>query len=630
MTIFQLAEDLPSRHDHLAYSSAENVMDRGSPEQALPTPVPDEELPIPVNPTRILENVSVADYFVAQLETEGTNAVFGVPGGNIAAFQQSLRKHPEIRFVIASHEGGAAFMADGYARATGKLGVCLVTAGPGVTNALTGIASAHLDQVPLLAISGQIPTNRFGLGAIQESTEINGVETVGLLGHACQLSLRVGEPQVFPRMMAHAMRTAFGLPGGAVHMSVPANLARQPIERAALPSSRQSYRAQAPSASMRDIALAFEILRRAERPLIFLGAGARDALTTLGEEFTAFVHRHRIPVASSMRGKGLFSERDPLCLGVMGMAASKRAAVYLQDGVDVMLVLGSRVGDWASRSFHRDFEAIKTVIHVDIDPTAIGQFLPAALPIVGDVKSVVAGLCDLGQRTKPRRSDSLEQWLLTHEPVPVPDLANGTPHDGALKPQQVMAELDRHLSPSMDIYMDMGNCTGWATHCLHIVPPTRIFYPGGLSSMGWSCGAVIGGKIGCPDRTALALVGDGSFLMNGTELMTASRHKVGTVTLILNDDYLGMVNHGEHAQEPHYSLDDKFYSLGGPDLIRFSESLGARTYMARRPGDIDLALAHAIQRADLDGQPQVIVARIDHRVPPPYGERFTAVAGDAH
>lgn len=628
MTISQLAEKLPFQDifdpQAEAFDGHEPAPSAGS------DPASDNLFPIPGSPTRSLENISVADYFIAQLETEGTDAVFGIPGGNIAAFQQSLRRHPSIRYVIASHEGGAAFMADGYARATGKLGVCLVTAGPGVMNALTGIASAHLDQVPVLAVSGQIHTSRFGLGSIQESTGINGVDTVGLLRHATKLSAHITEPQTLPRIMFHALNAAFGFPGGAVHMSIPSDVARQPIEKATLPATRNSYRAQVPAAPMREIAVAFEVLRRAKRPLIFLGSGARNALEAMGEEFAAFVHRHRIPVASSVRGKGLFSERDPLSLGVMGMAASRKATAYLKDGVDVMLVLGSRLGEWSSRSFHQDFEAVKTVIQVDIDPTAIGRFLPVALPIVGDVKSVISGLCRLGMQAQAYRSDSREKWLLTHGLQPLSVLANDTSDGGTLKPQEVMAELERHLKPSMDIYVDMGNCTAWAAHCLHIVPPTRIFYPSGLSSMGWSCGAVVGGKIGRPDRTALSLTGDGAFLMNGNELLTAARYKVGTVTLVLNDNYLGTVNHGEHAQEPQYSLDDEYYSLGGPDLIRFSESLGARTYIARRPGDIDLALTHAIKRADLDGQPQVIVARIDHRVPPPYGERFTAVAADAH
>lgn len=571
------------------------------------------------------ETLTVAQGVLERLEAEGVDAVFGIPGGNIAAFQQELRDHSSIRFIIAAHEGGAAFMADGYARATGKLGVCLVTSGPGVTNALTGIASAHLDEVPLLVISGQVATDRFGLSAIQESTAASGIETAAMLSHATSFSMSVVDAQSFPRLFTKALRTALNAPRGAVHLSIPSNVSRQSFPKAHL--SANSLHMRSPSASSDDIRAAFALLQDAKRPLILLGSGARDAMVEMEKELRAFVHRHCIPVASSLRGKGLYSERDPFSLGVIGTAADPRAEAYLRYGVDVLLVLGSRLGEWTSRSFHPHFQAVEKVIQVDLDPRAMGQFLPVSLPIVGDAASVIQGLCKLGKAVPPRISFLREGDFANALPV----ISSITPDsEERLHPAVVMSELDTMLRPDMDIYVDMGNCTGWATHCLRIVPPARIFYPSGLSSMGWSCGAVVGGKAGRPDRVALALTGDGSFLMNGTELLTAARYKIGTVTLVLNDNYLGMVNHGERAQVGHYSLDDDFYALGNPDLVQFAESLGARAYKARQPGDVARLLAQAIEHARQDRQPQVIVAEIDHRIPPPYGERFKAVAGDGH
>lgn len=579
--------------------------------------------------TRTLENASVADCVLAHLESEEVDAVFGIPGGNIASFQQALRKHGGIKFVIASHEGGAAFMADGYARSTGKLGVCMVTAGPGATNALTGVASAHLDQVPLLAISGQVATDRYGLSAIQESNDVNGVNVTEVFRHSCASSTSIVDAQSFPRLLQRSLRIAQGLPGGAVHLSVPSNISRQRIERVTLPASRGAFRTRPPVAAFEDMRSAFALLRTARRPLIFLGSGAREALGTHAEAFNAFVTQHGIPVATSLRGKGLFSEREPLSLGVLGMAGSKRAEAYLREGVDVMLVLGSRLGEWASRSFHKYFNAIRHVIQVDVNPSSIGSFVPVHLPIVADVGSVVAGLCELGQMIGPssgaRVRERWEQVLALKEPAVAVRAPEG---EGMVKPQQLMAELDKHLGPDMDLYIDMGNCTGWATHCLHIAPPARIFYPCGLSSMGWSCGAVIGGKVGRPDRSALALIGDGSFLMNGTELATAARHRVGSVMLVLNDNFLGMVNHGERAQDCSIPLEDEFYGLGNPDLEAFSQSLGAKAYTVNAPGQLDALLPEVLRRADADRQPQVIVAHIDYREVPPYGDRFAAVASN--
>jgi acetolactate synthase-1/2/3 large subunit len=565
---------------------------------------------------RRVEDISVTDCVVAHLEAEEVDAVFGIPGGNIAAFQQALRQHGGIRFVIASHEGGAAFMADGYARATGKLGVCLVTAGPGATNALTGVASAHLDGVPLLAISGQVATDRFGLNAIQESTGTHGVNTVEMFRQACAVSTGIVDAQSFQRILARALRVVNGLPGGAAHLSIPSNIARQRIRHATVPTTRGAFRARPPAASPEDLDEAFQLLR--------------EALATHGEAFTAFVSEQGIPVATSLRGKGLFSEREPLSLGVLGLAGSRRAEAYVREGVDVLLVLGSRLGEWASRGFNKHLQSIDSVIHVDANAAHIGQFLPVRLPIVADVGSVVRGLAERGRRSGPPRGDRLrERWTRMVEPREPVSNPRAPQAEGMVKPQQLMAELNAHLRPDMDLYIDMGNCTGWASHLLRITPPTRIFFPCGLSSMGWSCGAVIGGKMGRPERAAVAITGDGSFLMNGAELLTASRYRVGTVTLVLNDNFLGMVNHGEHAQDTTVPLEDDFYGLGDPDLASFAESLGARAYTVDGPGQLAALLPEVLRRADELGQPQVIIARIDYREVPPYGDRFAAVASDA-
>ncbi|RYZ34636.1 MAG: thiamine pyrophosphate-binding protein, partial [Myxococcaceae bacterium] len=297
--------------------------------------------------------------------------------------------------------------------------------------------------------------------------------------------------------------------------------------------------------------------------------------------------------------------------------------------VDVLLVLGSRLGEWASRSFHKYFQSIHHVIQVDVEAANIGQLLPVRLPIVADAGSVVTGLAELGQMIGPSSGARVqERWaqvMALHEPTPV---VNAPQAPGMVKPQQLLAELDQHLSPEMDLYIDIGNCTGWTSHLLHVSPPSRIFYPTGLTSMGWSCGAVVGGKIGRPERAAVSVVGDGAFLMNGVEVLTAARYRVGTVTLVLNDNALGMVNHAEHMQDRDYPLEDEFYGLGNPDLERFAESLGAKVYTVDGPGQLDALLPEVLRRADASGQPQVIVAHIDYREVPPYGDRFAAVASD--
>lgn len=579
---------------------------------------------------RTLEGATIAEYVVEQLHGEGVDTIFGIPGGNISPFLGVLRDHPEVRFVIACHEGGAAFMADGYARASGRIGVCLVTAGPGATNALTGVASAHLDGVPLLAITGQVPTDRYGLSAIQESTDEGGVNTVEIFRHATAYTASIVDARSFERLFTRALNVAAAVPRGAVHLSFPANVSRHRLERASLTARSDGRRPAPPAAPLEEVAAAFALLREAERPLLFLGSGAREAMAAHGPELAELARRFAIPVATSVRAKGIFPEDDPFSLGVLGMAGSGHAEAYVREGVDVLMVIGSRLGEWASRSFSRHLRAARAVIQVDANPAVIGQFIPPRLPIVADAASVVAGLLARGRAETPDAREAARAARIGRLQAEVPFLADAEAARSEafpLKPQRLMAELNRHLRGGTDVYVDMGNCTGWATHCLRVSPPVRVFTPCGLSSMGWSCGAVIGGKLARPENAAIALVGDGSFLMNGAEVNTAARYGVGAVWLVFQDDYLGMVNHGEHAQSGAHPLDDSFYSLGSPDLVAFAESLGARAHLVERAGELDALLPEVLRLADEEGRPQVIVARIDFREVPPYGDRFESVGG---
>jgi len=375
---------------------------------------------------------------------------------------------------------------------------------------------------------------------------------------------------------------------------------------------------------------AFDLLRGASRPLLYLGSGAREAMLAHGEAVRELAHRFALPVATSVRAKGIYPEDDPFSLGVLGMAGSARAEAYVRGGIDVLMVVGSRLGEWASRSFSRHIRAARAVIQVDANPAVIGQFVPPLLPLVADAGSVLGYLGELGRVETPGAGTEERLATLDALRASVPFFAEPEKASSdafPLKPQRLVSELNGHLRGGMDVYVDMGNCTGWATHYLRVAPPARVFTPCGLSSMGWSCGAVIGGKLARPENAAIALVGDGAFLMNGTEVNTAARHGVGAVYLVFNDDYLGMVNHGEHAQTGAHPLDDPYYALGGPDLAAFAESLGARAHVVERAGELDALLPAVLRLADEERRPQVIVARVDFREVPPYGDRFESVGG---
>lgn len=574
---------------------------------------------------------TAADHILRYLADQGVEAIFGIPGGHISPFLGALRRQDRIRFVIARHEGGAAFMADGYARASGRPGVCLVTAGPGVTNALTGVAAAHLDGVPLLLLSGQVPTNRFGLGAMQESTGEVGVDVVATLRHASAFSAPLVDPRSLGRQLGRAFAVLGRRPGGAVHLSIPANLAREPIDHAEVSrwrrwEERRTPKTLAPRTVTQRVLLR---LTGAQRPLVYLGSGAREALGQVGEAFLEWAESHGIAVVTSPRAKGIVSERSAVALGAYGLGGSQHAEHYLRRGVDALLIVGSRLGEWSSNNFSRDLGA-DFVAQVDLDEASIGRVLAVDLPIVADAESFLGDLLQLAASGPPPDGTALArlrelatlQAEVPRQIAPTATVDDSTP----AKPQRVMAALDRHLTGTIDLYVDIGNCAGWASHCLQVAPPARVFVPYGLSTMGWSCGAVIGGKIARPERRALALLGDGAFLMNGAELSTAAKHQIGAVYLVLDDDALGMVNHGEHLQTGH-PLDDGYYGLGNPDLAAFARALGADAHVADTATAVDDALDAAFAAADAHHRPQVIIARIDPREVPPYGERFRAVGG---
>lgn len=569
--------------------------------------------------------VSAVDHFLDSLHAEGVDAVFGVPGGHISALTQALRRQQRVRYFIANHEAGAAFMADGYARAGGKLGVCTVTAGPGATNAITGVASAQLDNVPLLLLSGQTATDRFGQSAIQESTPENGINTVEMLRHCTASSTLVSDVRSFPRLLARAMRTAYSKPAGAVHLCLPANIGNQPIPAGTKIPPVSSTR-HAHNACVEETRAVLNMIRRAKRPLLYLGSGAREAMPGLHEALSQFIETHCLPTVTSVRGKGLLDEDHPLSLGVYGIGGSARADRYLEHGVDLLVVIGSRLGEWSSKGFSAALHAIPTLVQVDLKLANIGQTRPAQVPIVAEAGAFLRTLISLARDLRAPAPDARRfEEIAQLQSLPRPQ--EQSIEDDTLKPQHVMRELNRILRPDTDLYVDMGNCTAWAANYLCVRPPARIFIPCGLSSMGWSCGAVIGGKIARPERRAVSLVGDGAFLMNGSEIGVAAKYGIGTVTIVLQDNYLGTVNHGERASADRaYSIDDPYYSLGTLDLEAFSRALGARSHGVRRPSQLWPCLADAFERAEADKQPQVVVAHIDHRVCPPYGDRFSSVA----
>jgi acetolactate synthase I/II/III large subunit len=577
----------------------------------------------------VVEGRTVAEMLVRIIEYAEIPFVFGIPGGFIAPLLKRLRSSSSVIFVIGRQETGCAFMADGFARMTGKPGVVFVTSGPGALNALTGVACAQMGHSSVMLISGQNPVAHAGLGALQEATSA-GVDIVEVFRHATAMSELVGSPKTFRSRVLQAARLCAGLPRRAVHLSFPLDVLGAELDDLEMPRAPGSYALATPVPDPARVRAAFDALVAAKRPLILLGAGCRDALRDQPLRRAALarvVGKLGIPVVTSVQGKGLFPESDPRSFGVHGICGSKQADAYVAaERPDVLMVIGSSLGEWPTKSWDPTWVPAQTLIHVDLDPAVIGRTYPATNGIVGDAAHAIDGLIAHGDAAPPNplRGTLLDRAKAATSPFSKPerrDLA-GAP----IAPQRLMRELNVAMPPRTSLFIDNGNCIAWAVHHLQIDPPTEILLSTAMASMGWANGAVVGAKLGAPDRTCICLTGDGSFLMNGVEISTAARYRVGAIWIVLYDNSLGMVNHGEHVTgNQAYPLDDPHYDLGNPDVVGFARALGAEACWIERPGELGPALASAIARADTACVPQVIAARIDPRELPPILDRFEAI-----
>ncbi|HEQ71831.1 MAG TPA: thiamine pyrophosphate-binding protein, partial [Spirochaetia bacterium] len=505
-----------------------------------------------------LRNVTCADILLRYLELEGVEYVFGVSGGTIIAILQSLQKSSAVKFIMVKHEGGASFMADMYARVSGKLGVCLSTAGPGATNMLTGVACANQDRVPLLAITGQPSTHTIGKGAVQESSGF-GIDTVGIYGQFTGASNSIMDAAVFQQILTKTLRLAQSEYRQAVHVSIPSNVSSTVFPRFAVHTHRKQYRASHTAFDPELINRAASLLATARNPVILIGSAFSDpdagaALQTIAETLEC-------PVAATPKGKGAFPESHPLSLGVFGFAGNLSAKKYLRSkDIDLLLVIGSRLGEWTTESWDPRIFPTHYLIQIDYDSRNIGQNFPVSLGIVGDINRAVRELA--GQLKKQTSSASLEIRVQRerdhknrqHKVVTLKEKTGLYQHpekmtsdQTPLKPQRLIRDLNECLERDAVILADAGNAYAWALHYLTINPPQRFVIALGFASMGHAAAGVIGAALAAPGRQTIAVVGDGSMLMNGSEVHTAVEYGIPVVWLVLNDAGWGMVAHGNRA-----------------------------------------------------------------------------------
>lgn len=538
-----------------------------------------------------------AQAIIACLEAEGVDTVFGYPGGQAIKIYDALYDSKKIHHVLARHEQGATHEADGYARATGKTGVVIVTSGPGATNTVTGIATAYMDSVPLVVITGQVPRSVIGTDAFQES-DIVGI-TMPIVKHSYLLQSCEDMTKTFREAFYIANS---GRPG-PVLIDIPSDLSgsemvfEYPVD-VNIPSYKPTVKGNA-----RQIRQAAGLLRNAKRPILYIGGGIISSHAE--RELREVAEMLQIPVVVTLMGKGAFPASHPLNLGLVGMHGS-RYANYAVTNCDLLFAVGARFSDRVTGRLS-DFAPHAKVVHVDIDPAEIGKNRTPQIPIVGDARVVLAGLEE--QLKQEPCEPQTEEWLKQIEQwrKQYPFYSPGvTAESGAISPEGAMDLLSNLLGPENSIVTtEVGQHQMWAAQHIQTEEPRTFLSSGGLGTMGFGFPAAIGAKVASPEKQVVCIAGDGSLQMNIQEMATAAIEGINVKVLLVNNSALGMVHQWQNL------FYDKRYSETllpeTPDFVKLAQAYNWQAERVSDPQELEAAMKRLLD-ADC---PALLDMRID-------------------
>lgn len=526
------------------------------------------------------KTMSGAQAIIASLEAEGVDTIFGYPGGQAIKIYDALYDSKKIRHVLARHEQGATHMADGYARATGKVGVVLVTSGPGATNTVTGIATAFMDSVPLVVITGQVTRGVIGTDAFQES------DIVGITMPVVKHSFLLQTCDDLTRTFREAFYIASTGRPGPVLIDIPSDLSGSQMvfhypDSISIPSYKPTYKGNA-----KQVRQAANLIESAKRPLIYAGGGIVSSHACA--ELTQLAEHMRIPVVTSLMGKGAMRCSNPLNLGPVGMHGSKYANMAVTE-CDLLIAVGARFSDRVTGKVS-EFAPHAKIIHIDIDPAEIGKIIDPAVPIVGDAKVVLGAICD--RLAKDGAAPIDQEWEKTvfswrdRWPFYAADFAD---YPDKIAPEIVLSKLSDKLDPEASIVTtEVGQHQMWAHQNIHREHARTFISSGGLGTMGFGFPAAIGAQLGCPQDQVVCIAGDGSFQMNSQEMATAAINRVPLKVVIIDNRALGMVH---QWQSLFYDHRFSFTELdANPDFVKLADAYGWQAMRIEHPDQVDEAL----------------------------------------
>ncbi len=525
--------------------------------------------------------LSGAQILMKALKDEGVDTIFGYPGGAVIDIYDELVK-TDIRHVLVRHEQGAVHAADGYARAAGKVGVCLVTSGPGATNTVTGIASAYMDSIPMVVITGQVPRGLIGNDAFQE------VDIVGITRPCTKHNYLVESTESLARIIKEAFYIARSGRPGPVLVDIPKDVVNMRIHyKEPAKINMRSYNPTI-NPNKRQLQKVVSLVEKARRPVIFAGGGI--ILSKASEELTRFARHAQIPVTTSLMGLGAFPGSDPLWLGMIGMHGTYRANMSTSE-CDLLIAIGVRFDDRVTGKTDA-FAAQAEIVHIDIDPTSIRKNIPVTVPVVGDCRAALTTLNEmLGEADLNGIADKRQKWFARIEEWKA--LSRLAYQQGeVIKPQYVVEKLYELTKGDAIITTEVGQNQMWAAQFYHFNQPNHFITSGGLGVMGFGLPAAIGAQIAQPDRLVVDIAGDGSIQMNIQEMATAVQCCLPVKVVILNNGYLGMVR---QWQELFY---DKRYACTcmdhAPDFVKLAEAYGAVGLRATTPDEVEAVLKRGL------------------------------------
>lgn len=517
-----------------------------------------------------------AQILLESLKREGVDVLFGYPGGAVIDIYDELSRHPDLRHVLVRHEQGAVHAADGYARASGKTGVCLVTSGPGATNTVTGIATAHCDSIPMVIITGQVPTRMIGNDAFQE------VDIVGITRPCTKHNFLVKDVTQLALTLRQAFFLARSGRPGPVLVDLPKDVVQAKAEfvwpeAVSMRSYNPTYKP-----NLNQLRRSVEELARAERPVILAGGGV--ILSDAAEALTALARKVHVPVTGTLMGLGGFAATDPLWTGMVGMHGTYAANMAINNA-DMLLCVGARFDDRVTGKLTA-FAPKARIVHIDIDPTSIRKNVEVHVPVVGDCRLALEGMLAIAEAKLEGKDWAAEHkaWLETVAGWKNARPLNYQKKDGSIKPQEVVEALHTLTGGEAIIATEVGQHQMWVAQFYSFTRPRTLLTSGGLGTMGFGFPASLGAQFAFPDRKVITVAGDGSFQMNVQELGTVVANRLPIKVVILNNRHLGMVR---QWQELFYEGNYSFTNMEAqPDFVKLADAYGAEGYRISTPEEL--------------------------------------------